>query len=87
MLPYRSSGYIMLNVLLFCPRMWRCVGFPTLEQATCSLPCEKHGLRRLNPKTFSVSPCACLYSWRNINEQENEGVSIEWKNQKGSPVL
>lgn len=76
MLRCRSSGYLMLHVHLIGPRMWRCVGFPTLEQATCSLPCENDGLRWLNPTTFSVSPCALFIlmekhkrtgKWRRFN--------------------
>ena len=66
-----AAGYTMF--LAFPPgaRMERFVGCPTLEHATYSCLCEKHGFFRWIPAIFRDCPCALLMDIANARRTRN----------------
>ena len=66
-----AAGYTMFLVFPPGARMYRFVGRLTLEHATYSWPCEKHGFCRWIPAIFRDCPCALLMDIANARRTEN----------------
>jgi len=66
-----AAGYTMFLVFPPGARMYRFVGCPTLEHATYSCPCEKHGFCRWIPAVFRDCPCALLLEIVNARRTGN----------------
>jgi len=66
-----AAGHTVFLVFPPGARMYRFVGRLTLEHATYSWPCEKHGFCRWIPAIFRDCPCALLMDIANARRTEN----------------